>query len=1036
MMSEILHILLLEDRPTDAELNERMLRQAGIDFTSLWVGTRAAFVAALDTFRPDLILADYKLLGFDGLQALAIVRERSPDLPYIFVTGAMGEERAAEAIKQGASDYILKDRLMRLPAAVQHALEERETKRQLRQSEERNHLIVSHMPQGCITWNVQFHVESWNPGAERIFGFTDAEVMGKHPYDLLVPKEAQPAVDAIWKRLLEGDETANSVNENITKDGKTIICEWTNTPLKRPDGTIIGVLSMVQDITERKQAEVALRNGEIRLQAIIENLTEGLAVSDLDGQLLYFNRAALELHRFTTLDECRLHLTKFADIFELSAMDGTVLPVDQWPLARILRGESLRGLEVYVRHIQAGWKRVFNYCGTLVRDTGGHPLMAILTIGDITGRKQAEEALRESEERFRKITESAQDAIIMMGPDRRISFWNAAAERIFGYTSTEAMGQEMHPLITPAPAYAKFTQAYPHFQATGEGPIIGKVIEVTALRKGGEEFPIEVSIAALQLGGQWHAIGIFHDIAERKQAEEMLRDSHESLNRLLNSIVEGAYGVDTHGNCTFVNQSCLQMLGYQNNDELLGKHMHTLMHHSHSDGSPYPVSECGIYRAYQAIQTINVSDEVFWRKDGSSFPVEYWSNPIVVDGVAVGAILTFIDITERKRAETAIQHANRALATLSAVNRNLVHATNEDELLRAICQAIVEQRGYQLAWVGYVQHDESKSIKIMARAGHDEGYLDAMQPTWAEEEPGMRASGRAIRSGATQLCQDIANDPHYSPWIDEALKRGYAASIALPLLNRDNTVFGTLTVYAAEVNAFSPSEIDLLEEMAGDLAFGVLTLHTRHERDLALEQNQRQLVQLQNSLEDTVRAIASIVEMRDPYTAGHQARVADLAAAIARQMGLPDEQAHAIHLAGTVHDLGKIQIPAEILSKPGKITDIEHSLIKIHPKAGYDILQGIDFPWPIAQMVLQHHERLDGSGYPQGLKGDAILLEARILSVADVVEAMSSHRPYRPGLGIEVALAEITKQRGSHFDPQVVDACLALFLEQRYYFKS
>ncbi|MDP1997822.1 MAG: HD-GYP domain-containing protein, partial [Gallionella sp.] len=187
---------------------------------------------------------------------------------------------------------------------------------------------------------------------------------------------------------------------------------------------------------------------------------------------------------------------------------------------------------------------------------------------------------------------------------------------------------------------------------------------------------------------------------------------------------------------------------------------------------------------------------------------------------------------------------------------------------------------------------------------------------------------------------------------------------------------------------------------------------------------------------DTVRAMAAIVDMRDPYTAGHQARVADLATAIAKQIGLPEEQVHGIHLAGTVHDLGKINVPAEILSKPGKITDIEYSLIKIHSQAGYDILKGINFPWPIAQMVLQHHERMDGSGYPQGLKGEAILIEARILAVADVVEAISAHRPYRPGLGIEVALEEITKNRGAFYDPQAVDACLTLFREQHYSFKS
>lgn len=394
------------------------------------------------------------------------------------------------------------------------------------------------------------------------------------------------------------------------------------------------------------------------------------------------------------------------------------------------------------------------------------------------------------------------------------------------------------------------------------------------------------------------------------------------------------------------------------------------------------------------------------------------------------ALLSVIE--DQKLAEAALEHANRALATLSAVNRNLVHATSEDELLRETCLAIVRQRGYRMAWVGYVQHDENKSIKVMARAGHDDGYLDAIQNTWAESERGMGPGGRAIRGGATQLCQDIANDQLFRPWREAALKRGYAAKIALPLLNADNAVFGVLHVYSSEVNAFIPAEIALLEEMAGDLAFGVGALHTRHERDLALERNRQQLAQLEDSLEDTVRAIATIVEMRDPYTSGHQLRVAELAATVAKKLGLPDAQAHAIHLAGVVHDLGKIQVPAEILSKPGKLNDIEYMMIKMHPQAGYDILKGIDFPWPIAQMVLQHHERLDGSGYPQGIKGDQIILEARILSVADVVEAMSSFRPYRPGLGIEAALDEIIHGRGTLFDAQVVDACVALFREQNY----
>ena len=396
------------------------------------------------------------------------------------------------------------------------------------------------------------------------------------------------------------------------------------------------------------------------------------------------------------------------------------------------------------------------------------------------------------------------------------------------------------------------------------------------------------------------------------------------------------------------------------------------------------------------------------------------------------ALLSMLE--DQKQADVALKHANRALATLSKVNRALVHATSEEEILQKICQAIVQQRGYRLAWVGYVQHDESKSIKIMAHAGHDEGYLATMQLTWADTERGHGPTGRAVRSGTTQRCQDIANDPLNLPWRDEALKHGFASSISLALVNEDNVVFGTLTVYSDEVNTFTPAEVDLLEEMADDLSFGVQSLRTRRERDLALEKNQQQLMQLQDNLEDTVRAIATIVEMRDPYTSGHQVKVADLAAAIAKQMDLPDEQVHAIHLAGIVHDLGKIQIPAEILSRPGKLSDLEYGLIKTHAQAGYDILKGINFPWPIAQMVLQHHERMDGSGYPQGLKGEQILLEARILSVAAVVEAMSSHRPYRPGLGIEAALDEITRCRGTELDPVVVDACLRVIKEKGFVF--
>lgn len=196
----------------------------------------------------------------------------------------------------------------------------------------------------------------------------------------------------------------------------------------------------------------------------------------------------------------------------------------------------------------------------------------------------------------------------------------------------------------------------------------------------------------------------------------------------------------------------------------------------------------------------------------------------------------------------------------------------------------------------------------------------------------------------------------------------------------------------------------------------------------------RSMTKLENAMNGIVRAIAHTVETRDPYTAGHQRRVADLAAAIAGEVGFERDKVEAVRMAAIIHDLGKISVPAEILSKPSRLTVNEFNLIKEHPQVGYDILKDIEFPWEIATMVYQHHEKLDGSGYPLGLSGDDIMPESRVLTVADVVEAMASHRPYRPGLGIDMALGEIDKNKGKLYDPEVARACQALFSEKRFTF--
>lgn len=216
---------------------------------------------------------------------------------------------------------------------------------------------------------------------------------------------------------------------------------------------------------------------------------------------------------------------------------------------------------------------------------------------------------------------------------------------------------------------------------------------------------------------------------------------------------------------------------------------------------------------------------------------------------------------------------------------------------------------------------------------------------------------------------------------------------------------------------------------------GELNKGLEREQTLSAELNET-LQEVQQILEGVIHTLSSMVEIRDPYTSGHQIRVANLACAIARRMNLPPHQVIGIRMAGAIHDLGKIAVPAEILTKPSRLTQMEFSILKTHPKVGHDIPRKVKFPWPIAEIIYQHHERMDGSGYPRRIKGEEILIEARIMAVADVVESMSSHRPYRPSLGVEAALEEISKNRGVLYDSHVVDACLDIVKDRDFKFNT
>jgi putative nucleotidyltransferase with HDIG domain/PAS domain S-box-containing protein len=510
--------------------------------------------------------------------------------------------------------------------------------------------------------------------------------------------------------------------------------------------------------------------------------------------------------------------------------------------------------------------------------------------------------------------------------------------------------------------------------------------------------------------------GTVHDVTERERTADALRASELRLKTILGSVQAGVIMIDPETHTIIdVNAAAARLFGAPV-EAIIGARCHRFV--CPADVGKCPITDLG--------QVVDNSERVLLTFAGGAVPIIKTVSRVILNGRAY-LIECLLDNTDRKRAEQGLLRMNRTLKTLSAGNEALVRAKSEAGLWQDMCRVIVEVGGYSLAWVGIVQHDAARSVSPVARAGEAGGYLESMQITWADEKRGQGPHGRAIRSGERQIAQNLETDPSMAPWLESAGKARFPATCIFPLKDPSG-VFAVLTIDAGTADAFDGDQVKLLQELADDLAFGIRSMreHAAHE---AMDKRWRA------SLEATVGAIANTVEMRDPYTAGHQQRVAKLAVAIARELRLSEHEVEGIYLAGILHDVGKIDIPAEILNKPGKLTPLQYQLIQTHAQSGYDIVKGVDFPWPIAQMVLQHHERLDGSGYPQGLKGEQIIPEARIIAVADVVEGMMSHRPYRPMLGIEAALAEIEKGKGRLFDPATVDACIALFRERRFDFE-
>jgi PAS domain S-box-containing protein len=596
---------------------------------------------------------------------------------------------------------------------------------------------------------------------------------------------------------------------------------------------------------------------------------------------------------------------------------------------------------------------------------------------EIEMRKQSERAQRESEEKYRTIFKNIQEGYFETDLAGNLTFFSDSVCRIHGYPKEELMGMNNRQ-YTEKETAKKVFQAFNKVYNTRE-PLKG--FDWQIIRKDGAKRYIEASVS-LQEDSTGKPIGfrgLIQDITERKQTEELLKESEGQYRLLADHMKDQVWLMDLNLKMTYISPSVERLLGY-NLEELKQLPLDKLLTATSfltameffkiEMAKALPNPKTYILKRLLELEFRCKDGRTLWIESSFSFIRDEIGKPLSILGEGR-------DITERKQMEY----------DLRASEINFRHSLDDSPLGVRIStiegETIYANRAI-LNIYGYDSIEELKKTPIKERYTPE---------SYAKFE--LRKEKR-LRG-------------EFGP-------SEYEISIV-----RKNGEIIHLHVFRKEIfwNGKKQSQV-IYQDIT--------------ERRQAEEKLNETLESLRKSIKTTIQVLGTASETRDPYTAGHQKRVADLARSIATEMKLPYDKIEGIRMAGAIHDIGKISIPSEILCKPSNLTDLEFSLIKAHTQYSYEIIKDVESPWPLADIVYQHHERINGSGYPQGLKGEDILMEARILAVADVVEAMVSYRPYRPALGVEIALAEIEQNAGTLYDCKVANACLKLFREEEFSF--
>ena len=849
----------------------------------------------------------------------------------------------------------------------------------LQDSEELYRLVVENAKEAIIITQDEKVVFA-NSAATGMVGFSEEIFTSKSFTDLIHPDDLNMVVDHHIRRI-KGEEVPPVYPFRvIAKNGTVIWCElnaaiiqWKGTP---------ATLVFLTNITERKRADEELKESEKKYRLLAENIQDVVFVFDMNLNYTYISPSVKLLRGYEpeevlkqqsiektlTPSSQALALKTLSEIMELEKSGRR----EEIPISRTLQLEMIR---------KDGTTLWTDVKFSLIRDENQELVSIMGVTRDITERKLAEEALQERERYFKAVTENSSDITIIVDKKGSIKYCSRSIERIAGYKPDELIGRNVNKFIHPDDkkrALDDFSKAVLSKDSAipNEFRIVhkdGSKHYVDGLGKNLLDDPI---IAGFIIN--------VHDVTDRKRAYESLCKSENQLSNAVNIAHLGPWEYDVENDIFTFNDYFYDI--FRTTAEQVGGYTMSSADYAKRFVHPDDAALVG-EQVRKCIETddpnfsIQLEHRIIYRNG----EIGYITVRIFIakdeKGRTVRTYGVNQDITERKQAEEELKESEKRYRLL---------ADNVDDVIFVLDMNL----NYTYA---------SPSVKVLM------GY---------ESEELLNLG---ISETMTPISCDLATKK-LSKEIETSEEGGISELqvLQLEMKRKDKSTVWT-ELKASFIRDENRRPVGIIG-VSRDIT----------ERRKAEVELQQTLESLRKSIGATIQTMVAAIEMRDPYTAGHQLRVADLARTIATEMGLAPDKIEGIRMAGSIHDIGKLSIPAEILSKPTKLTNLEFSLIKEHSKNGYEMLKNVESPWPLAQIVYQHHERMDGSGYPRNLKGDEILMEARIMAVADVVEAMASHRPYRPGLGIDAALAEIEKNKGTHYDNTVADACLKLFREKGY----